>query len=34
MNRERLIECISASEIRITREEWYEIYLSANRVIP
>ena len=34
MKRERLIECLSASEIQITREEWYEIYLSANRVIP
>lgn len=30
MNIKRLDDCIAASEIYITRKEWYEIYLSAG----
>lgn len=30
----RLLDCIKASEIFLTREEWYEIYRSAGNVLP
>ena len=30
MNLQRLKECAQASEIRLTREEWYELYLAAG----
>lgn len=33
-NMGRLNECIAASEVYITREEWYEIYLSAGNILP
>lgn len=33
-NLTRLADCIKASEIRITREEWYEIYRAAGNVLP
>ena len=31
---ERLKDCIKASEITLSREEWYEIYLSAGNYLP
>lgn len=34
MNMGRLNECIAASEVYITRKEWYEIYLSAGNKLP
>ncbi len=34
MNVDRLVDCIKASEIYLTREEWYEIYRSAGNVLP
>jgi len=34
MNVERLKECIKAADIRLTREEWYEIYLAAGHTLP
>lgn len=34
MNIERLRDCIKASEIVLTREEWYEIYRAAGNVLP
>ncbi|WP_058300738.1 aldo/keto reductase [Gorillibacterium timonense] len=34
MNIERLKDCCKASEIRLTREEWYEIYRAAGNVLP
>lgn len=34
MNVTRLNECIKASDIRLTRKEWYEIYLSAGYKLP
>ncbi len=34
MNKTRLADCIRASEITLTREEWYEIYKSAGNVLP
>ena len=33
-NVNRLKECVKASEIKLTREEWYEIYLSAGNYLP
>lgn len=34
MNVDRLKECCKASEIRLTRQEWYEIYRSAGNILP
>ncbi|MFC4304499.1 aldo/keto reductase [Cohnella boryungensis] len=34
MNVERLIDCCRASDIRLTREEWYEIYRAAGNILP
>lgn len=34
MNIERLKDCIGAGEIRLTREEWYEIYRAAGNILP
>lgn len=33
-NLTRLSDCLKASEIQITREEWYEIYRAAGNVLP
>ncbi|GGH10481.1 aldo/keto reductase [Paenibacillus segetis] len=33
-NVDRLKDCIKASEIRLTREEWYEIYRAAGNILP
>ncbi len=33
-NLERLKDCIKAAEITLTREEWYEILLSAGNALP
>ncbi len=33
-NLTRLADCIKASEIRITADEWYEIYRSAGNILP
>lgn len=34
MNEGRLKSCIRGTEIKLTREEWYEIYLSAGNKLP
>jgi predicted oxidoreductase len=34
MNVDRLKECCRASEIHLTREEWYEIYRAAGNILP
>ncbi|MHB9033704.1 MAG: aldo/keto reductase, partial [Anaerolineae bacterium] len=34
MNMQHLADCVKASEIRLTREEWYEIYLAAGYNLP
>lgn len=34
MNLERLKDCCRAADIRITREEWYEIYRAAGNILP
>ena len=34
MNLERLKDCCKAADIRITREEWYEIYRAAGNILP
>jgi len=33
-NLTRLVDCIKASEITLTREEWYEIYKAAGNILP
>jgi predicted oxidoreductase len=34
MNIERLKDCCKASEVHLTREEWYAIYRAAGNVLP
>lgn len=34
MNTQRLKDCCKAADIRLTREEWYEIYRAAGNVLP
>lgn len=34
MNIDRLRDCCKASNIHLTRQEWYEIYCSAGNVLP
>ncbi|MCM3700231.1 aldo/keto reductase family oxidoreductase [Paenibacillus macerans] len=34
MNAQRLKDCCKAADIRLTREEWYEIYRAAGNVLP
>lgn len=34
MNIDRLIDCIKASDIYLTREEWYSIYRAAGNILP
>ena len=34
MNTSRLLECINASEIQLSRTEWYEIYRAAGNKLP
>lgn len=33
-NIRRLKDCIAATDVHITREEWYEIYLAAGHTLP
>ena len=33
-NPTRLLECLKASEVTLTREEWYEIYRTAGNQLP
>ncbi len=34
MNAQRLKDCVKAADIKLTREEWYQIYLSAGNILP
>jgi predicted oxidoreductase len=34
MNTARLKECVSAAEVKLTREDWYAIWRSAGNVLP
>ena len=34
MNTRRLQDCVKASDIYLTREEWYEIYRAAGNILP
>ncbi|CAM4027952.1 aldo/keto reductase family oxidoreductase [Cohnella lubricantis] len=34
MNIERLKDCVRAADIRLTREEWYEIFRAAGNILP
>ena len=33
-NTKRLAECLSANEITLSREEWYQIYKAAGNILP
>jgi len=33
-NLQRLKDCVTAAEVNLTREEWYEIYLAAGNTLP
>lgn len=33
-NLTRLADCLKASDVQITREEWYEIYRAAGNILP
>ena len=33
-NLDRLADCIKATEVKLTREEWYEIYKAAGNILP
>lgn len=33
-NLTRLADCLKASEVKLTREQWYEIYRAAGNVLP
>ena len=33
-NLTRLTDCIKASEVKLSREEWYEIYRAAGNILP
>ncbi len=34
MNIERLIDCCKASDVHLTRQEWYEIFRAAGNILP
>ncbi len=34
MNLQRMEECVKATEIHLTRQEWYDIYLAAGNTLP
>ena len=34
MNTNRLLDCVKAAGINLTREGWYEIYLAAGNILP
>lgn len=34
MNTERLLDCVKASDVHLTRQEWYDIYRAAGNVLP
>ena len=34
LKKDRLLECINASEIVLNREEWYAIFMSAGNILP
>lgn len=33
-NLTRLVDCLKAADITLTREEWYEVYRSAGNILP
>ncbi|MCC8167336.1 MAG: aldo/keto reductase [Planctomycetes bacterium] len=34
MNAGRMRDCVKAADIRLTREEWYKLYLAAGYILP
>ena len=34
MNEERLAETAKAADVKLTREEWYRLYLAAGHRLP
>ena len=33
-NPARLAECLKAADVRLTRDEWYSVYLAAGNILP
>ena len=33
-NRQRLADICKASEVKLSREEWYALYMAAGKVLP
>ena len=34
LKKDRMLECLKAAEVTLTREEWYAIYMSAGNILP
>jgi predicted oxidoreductase len=34
MKSSRIKECVQGMDIKLSREEWYAIYLSAGNILP
>ena len=34
MNVSRLMDCIKATDLKLTREEWYKLYMAAGNILP
>lgn len=34
LKKERMLECLKAADITLSREEWYAIYMSAGNILP
>ena len=34
LKKERMLECLKAADVTLTREEWYAIYMSAGNILP
>lgn len=34
MNLGRLADCVKACDVKITRQEWYDVYLAAGNILP
>ena len=34
LKKDRMLECLKAADVTLTREEWYAIYMSAGNILP
>ena len=34
LKKDRLVDCLKAADVTLTREEWYDIYMSAGNILP